>query len=221
MLILSIEFACAFLRELRVLRANQVNRQDEGLATFACPRRQLPHFAARSKLLRLASGRRRCATEWNWPDLSLSNLSGFRLPTAARYSRETAATNPGISQAHKKGGTMRTFLVVLTLCLLGPGLYAAEPATAQTVKPIDGKYVIDVRTEGEWKTGHIDGAILIPHDQIKEKIANYIRDKKAPIVLYCRTGHRAGLALNALKEIGYQNVQNYGGYEDAKRKLHK
>jgi len=132
-----------------------------------------------------------------------------------------AAKNLNISEAHNKVRTMKTALVVLILFLSGPLLHAAEPAATQIVKPIDGKYVVDVRTEREWETGHIDGAILIPHDRIKEKIAEYVSDRKAPIVLYCRTGHRAALALDALKEIGYENVENYGGYEDARRKLQK
>jgi len=129
--------------------------------------------------------------------------------------------NPRIREAHNKVGTMKTLMVVLLLFLLGPLLYAAEPAAVQIAKPINGKYVIDVRTQREWETGHIDGAILIPYDRIKEKIADYVSDKKAPIALYCRSGRRAALALDALKEIGYENVENYGGYEEAKEKLHR
>ncbi len=82
-------------------------------------------------------------------------------------------------------------------------------------KPI----VIDVRTEGEYSQGHVEGAVLIPHDQIREKISEVVPKKDARILLYCHSGKRAGLALETLKNLGYSNVESLGGLEDARQAL--
>lgn len=76
---------------------------------------------------------------------------------------------------------------------------------------------IDVRTNEEFASGHVDGAINIPHTEIAKEISKLTTDKSAPIKLYCRSGHRAGLAKTALEELGYTNVENLGGLEDAKK----
>lgn len=113
---------------------------------------------------------------------------------------------------------VRAILIsLITIFSLG-----VEPApAAETVTPAAGRYVIDVRTEADWKAGHIEGAILIPHDQIREKISEYVPDRQAPIVLYCSTGRRSALAFDILKELGYENVENYGAYPEAAKKLMK
>ena len=78
---------------------------------------------------------------------------------------------------------------------------------------------IDVRTDKEWESGHIEQAIHIPVDQIGEKIAGVTDDKNAPIKLYCRSGGRAGKAQKELEKMGYTNVVNVGGLDDAKKML--
>ncbi|MFZ4397978.1 MAG: rhodanese-like domain-containing protein [Kiritimatiellia bacterium] len=80
-------------------------------------------------------------------------------------------------------------------------------------------YVIDVRTEGEWKTGHINDAILIPYDQIKERIVEVTTNKSAFIALYCRSGRRSRIARESLQKLGYLNVENLGSLADARKKL--
>lgn len=72
---------------------------------------------------------------------------------------------------------------------------------------------IDVRSTEEFNEGHLPGAVHIEHTQISSKIGSITQDKNAEIKLYCRSGRRSGLAEVALKELGYTNVQNAGGYE--------
>lgn len=84
---------------------------------------------------------------------------------------------------------------------------AAKPARAQGIW-------IDVRTPEEYESGHLDGAINIPHDQIAAKIAAASPDKNAPVNLYCRSGKRAGIAKQELEKLGYTRVTNHGGYQD-------
>lgn len=92
-------------------------------------------------------------------------------------------------------------------------------AETETVSKLNGKYVIDVRTETEWNSGHIEGAVLIPYDQIKSRIGEVTEDKSAPIAVYCRSGRRSGIAIKALKELGYTNLENLGSLQDARKKL--
>lgn len=70
--------------------------------------------------------------------------------------------------------------------------------------------VIDVRETYEFEDGHYDGAINIPLGQIPQKI-NEIKAMSQPVVVYCRSGNRSGMALSILKQAGLQEVYNGGG----------
>ena len=79
------------------------------------------------------------------------------------------------------------------------------------LKEMDSNTVlIDVRTKEEYAEGHIPGSINIELDEI-EKIVDIIKDKNSHIYLYCRSGHRSGIALNKVKELGYRDLTNIGG----------
>ena len=77
---------------------------------------------------------------------------------------------------------------------------------------------IDVRSAEEFNAGHLQNAVNIPHDKIIEGVKALGSDKDAPINLYCRSGRRAEAALTELKNAGYTNVINQGGYEDLVKK---
>ena len=109
--------------------------------------------------------------------------------------------------------SIRWITVLLLLAASLPVLvYAGEKAIA---KPL----IIDVRTEPEWKEGHLEGAILIPLEKIGDETAKAAPDKRTKINLYCRTGRRSGIALETLKKLGYENVTNDGSLKDAAEKL--
>lgn len=76
---------------------------------------------------------------------------------------------------------------------------------------------IDVRSAEEFAAGHLKGAINVPHTEIKQQISKIVADKDANIALYCKSGRRAGIALDALTDLGYSKVANHGGYEDLKK----
>ncbi len=69
--------------------------------------------------------------------------------------------------------------------------------------------VVDTRTLGEWNRGHLAGALLLPVDDVRWELEQLPRDRR--IVLYCRTGFRAHLALRTLVESGYRDVVNLTG----------
>jgi phage shock protein E len=104
-------------------------------------------------------------------------------------------------------------MVVAVLLLTGFVHAGQEPADAPRV------LVIDVRTEQEWNNGHLQGAILIPHDRIGQGIVAVAPDKKERIYLYCRSGLRTGLAVDTLKKAGYQDLVNLETVEKASREL--
>ena len=79
--------------------------------------------------------------------------------------------------------------------------------------------VIDVRTVAEWNKGHVEGAVLIPYDQIGEKIGSVVKDKSKTIYVYCRTGRRTKIAKEALEKLGYKDIVDLGPLEDAAKIL--
>ena len=74
--------------------------------------------------------------------------------------------------------------------------------------------ILDVRTDTEYKDKHIDGAILIPDYEIKDRAESELPDKNAVILVYCRSGNRSRGASNALVDMGYTNVYDFGGIND-------
>ena len=79
--------------------------------------------------------------------------------------------------------------------------------------------LLDVRSPEEYASGYLQGALNIPHDRIEAEISAIAPDKAAQVILYCRSGRRANTALETLRAMGYTNVSNYGGLEDAQKRL--
>lgn len=75
--------------------------------------------------------------------------------------------------------------------------------------------LIDTRTQEEFNSGYVPGAVLIPYDEIAQRIIEVAPDKSTPVLLYCRSGRRAGIAEDALKKLGYEKVHNLGSLQDA------
>jgi len=75
------------------------------------------------------------------------------------------------------------------------------------------EFWIDVRTTEEFNAGHLQAAVHIPYEEIASRIGEVTRDKDDVIHLYCRSGHRSGIALGTLQSIGFKNAVNEGGYE--------
>ena len=73
--------------------------------------------------------------------------------------------------------------------------------------------VVDVRETGEFASGHFDGAINIPLGIIPLRLDEF-KEMNGPIVVYCRSGNRSGMAMNLLKQAGLSEVYNGGGIQD-------
>ena len=77
--------------------------------------------------------------------------------------------------------------------------------------------IIDVREESEvHSSGVIKNAIHIPRGLIEFRISNIssITDEDTNILVYCAGGYRSALAAKTLKDFGFKNVFNIGGYEE-------
>ena len=79
--------------------------------------------------------------------------------------------------------------------------------------------ILDVREENEFAQGHIPGAILLPHGQIEELAPTVLPDRNALILVYCRSGRRSKIAAEALANMGYRNVKEFGGIVDWKYEI--
>lgn len=90
---------------------------------------------------------------------------------------------------------------------------SAEEAKAR-MDSGDPLTVLDVREESEYAAGHIPGALLLPLGQTEASAAETLPDRKAEILLYCRSGNRSRQAAMKLIELGYTNVYDFGGIID-------
>ncbi len=73
----------------------------------------------------------------------------------------------------------------------------------------EGARLVDVRSPGEFASGHIDGALNIPVNVIGNR-ATEIGPKDKPVILYCASGARSATAARVLKSKGFGTVRNLG-----------
>ncbi len=78
---------------------------------------------------------------------------------------------------------------------------------------------VDVRTPEEFAGGHLAGALNIPLNDLEQRWPELEAYGQKQLVLYCRSGHRAGLALELVAKHGIGNAVNGGGYESLRRLL--
>ena len=97
-------------------------------------------------------------------------------------------------------------------------LFGMGPQTdyAQLVK--NGAIILDVRSRGEFETGHIRGSVNIPVDQLRSNLMK-LKDKNKPIITCCASGLRSASAKTLLRANGYAAVYNGGGWSGLRNKL--
>lgn len=87
-----------------------------------------------------------------------------------------------------------------------------DAETAKELMDTENDYVIlDARTQAEYDEGHIPGAILIPYDTVATAAEDALPDKDQLILVYCRGGNRSKQVSQALVDLGYTNVVEFGG----------
>ena len=108
------------------------------------------------------------------------------------------------------------FSILCGIALLAiSGCYSIESKISMEPNAV----LLDVRTPEEHKNGHLEGAVLLPLAELESKISSKVPDKNTPVYIYCRSGRRAGTAVEKLKAMGYTDLHNLGGLKDAREKL--
>lgn len=74
----------------------------------------------------------------------------------------------------------------------------------------DGAKLIDVRSNGEFGGGHIEGAVNIPIQELARRM-DELGDKDKKIVLYCQSGGRSAMAKRLLESNGFTGIHDMGG----------
>lgn len=128
---------------------------------------------------------------------------------------------------------IRHLAAALALSVVAAGCSAAgatsDPATAPApsetatteltgvAAEAEGRTVIDVRTPAEVADGHVVGALTIDLQDpgFREAIAELPRDE--PYFVYCRSGNRSAQAIDVMRELGFTDLVNGGGFEDLAR----
>ena len=83
---------------------------------------------------------------------------------------------------------------------------------------VSGGIIIDVRSEAEFYSGHIENSLNIPLGDLPSKLS-YLNDKDQAIITCCASGIRSASAQKLLSSKGYTNVVNGGGWSNLERKL--
>jgi phage shock protein E len=112
--------------------------------------------------------------------------------------------------------------VLVAGCSPAVGTEAAAPTEAANATAAlsgvaaeaDGRMLIDVRTPAEVAEGALDGAINIDLQgpDFAAAISDLPRDD--PYFVYCRSGNRSGQAIEIMRELGFTDLVNGGGFED-------
>ena len=112
------------------------------------------------------------------------------------------------------------FLIVMMIALTGcagssdtdSGYTQITQEEAQEMMQLEDMHkIIDVRTQEEFNSGHIPGAICIPNETIGTNPPSELPDKDQVLLIYCRSGNRSKDASQKLADMGYTSVYEFGG----------
>lgn len=104
------------------------------------------------------------------------------------------------------------FLLTLLISCTSPAQEALEPEQFASKMETNHTQVLDVRTAGEYQSGHLKNALQadwLNKDQFIDRV-KYL-DKTKPVLVYCASGVRSAAAAGWLKKNGFPDVQNLKG----------
>jgi len=117
--------------------------------------------------------------------------------------------------------SITVFLFLFTACTRSNADDLSNSKTTwQTITPqeayrmmneLESYVLLDVRTIQEFTEIRIDGAILIPDYELRQRAETELPDKNAVILIYCRSGRRSAFSAAILADLGYSNLYDFGG----------
>jgi phage shock protein E len=112
------------------------------------------------------------------------------------------------------------YLPVILLCLLAFFFLKKRffDNTDYKAMIVSGGIIIDVRSEAEFYSGHIENSLNIPLGDLSSNL-QYLKDKDQVIITCCASGMRSAGAQKLLSAKGYTNVVNGGGWSNLESKL--
>ena len=108
----------------------------------------------------------------------------------------------------------RTYLALILLLsfdALSAELWSVAQLQEAISKSDHKPVLLDVRTQSEYNDGHIQDAINIPHDQILKKPQLVSAYKDSQMVVFCRSGVRAGKVIEMLESLGFKEIIDIDG----------
>ena len=126
---------------------------------------------------------------------------------------------------NKHSGRLIAWLLLVVVFATAAAGCAAAPAQTVIARPSpeqvferlsqgDTDFILlDVRTPEEWVEGHIDGATLLPLQELEARAESEL-PKDTEIVIYCRSGNRSAQAAEYLAGVGYTDLADLGGIQD-------
>ena len=129
----------------------------------------------------------------------MKRLTLILLPAVIALTAVLLLTGCGSSADDKTVGDKKTYRQV-----------SPEEAAAMMEEETD-YIILDVRTQEEYETAHIPGAICIPNETIGTGDIPELPDKDQLILVYCRSGNRSKQASEKLAKQGYTNIVEFGG----------
>jgi phage shock protein E len=154
------------------------------------------------------SRRRRAIGTWAGCGAALAGRDAVRPRRLDRWLDRWLGCSPG------------RWLVVALVALVAlsgpaPGAEVATITQETLVERVEAKdptlVVLDVRTAEEFSAGHVPGARNVPHDQIESRLAELAPLQSSEVVVYCRSGRRAGIAIDVLQGHGFTRVRHLEG----------
>ena len=107
-------------------------------------------------------------------------------------------------------------LVVLLSLTLACRAGKVDPSVVRE-KIKAGALVVDVRSPGEFGSGHLSAALNLPLDEIATALPRRVPDKNQVLLLHCQSGIRSSLAKQKLRRLGYARAFNLGSFARARR----
>lgn len=109
-------------------------------------------------------------------------------------------------------------LVILAVLALvacaqsAPADSIAADLVQQRIEAGSAPLILDVRTAAEYADGHVPGAINISHDELENRMDELGIALDDEVIVYCKSGRRAGIAQGLLGGAGYTNLRDLDGH---------